>query len=373
MSSSFPRFLPLVLASPLLGLVGCDRPWQDDDGKLPFTMTDPATDYGEAIQRLHALVTYVDAVVLVIVAIVLLYTLFRFRDDGSGRKPEQIHGNTQLELGWTMAPVVIVVALLVPTVRTIFELGNAAPDGSLEVRVVGKRWWWAFDYLKDGVVTANDLHIPAGVPVSLILESDSVIHSFWAPRIGGKRDVIPGRQNRMWFTVTDPVAAGTPVVYRGECAEFCGESHAYMRFDVIAHEAGDFAKWVQDMKTPVETPSDAQILQGKDRFVGAGCAGCHAITGHEQAKGIIGPNLTRFGTRQWLGARTEPNTPENLVKWIMDPNSMKPGTSYEGNISRGVEGANDGMNVPGDDPNIPGTQVSQADAEAIAAYLLSLK
>jgi len=200
-----------------------------------------------------------------------------------------------------------------------------------------------------------------------------VIHSFWTPRLGGKRDAVPGRQNRMWFTVTDPIQAGSPVMYRGECAEYCGESHALMRYDVWAHETAEFDGWLEAMKTPVVASTDAKVLDGKAKFVTAGCAGCHAITGHDQAQGIRGPNLTRFGERKTLAARTEENSHENLVAWILDPNKIKPGTTMEGNRSRGPDGANDGMNVPGDDPAVPGTQVKPEDADAIATYLLSLK
>lgn len=361
---------PLVTA--LLALTGCDRPWADPVD-YPFTSTDPATDFNLAILDLYSTVTWIDTIVLIVVAIIFFYTIWRFRHDGTNRKPEQVHGNTPLEIGWTLAPVVIVIGLLVPTVRTIFALGDAAPKNALEIRVVGKRWWWAFEYVKSGVVTANEMHIPAGRVVSLILESDSVIHAFWTPRLGGKRDAVPGRQNRIWFTVTDPVAAGAPVTYRGECAEYCGESHALMRHEVVAHEGNEFDGWLAAMQQPVVLADDPLVLAGQEKFVTTGCAGCHAIVGNDQAKGLRGPDLTRFGARQKLGASTELNTHEMLVRWILDPNSIKPGTTMEMNRSRGPDGANDGMNVPGDDPAVPGTQVSQADAEAIAAYLHALK
>jgi cytochrome c oxidase subunit II len=363
--------LPLVSAL-LLALASCERPWNDGE-KLPFTTTDSVTDLNESILRLYGLVTWIDTVILIVVGIVYFFTIARWRHDGTSRKPEQVHGNTPLEIGWTLAPVVIVIGLLVPTVRTIFELGDAAPKNALEIRVIGKRWWWAFEYVKSGVMTANELHIPAGRPVSLILESDTVIHSFWTPRLGGKRDAVPGRQNRLWFTVTEPIAAGAPVTFRGECAEYCGESHALMRHEVVAHEASEFDAWLTSMATPPAPAEDPEVLAGKEKFVTVGCAGCHTVRGNDLAKGVLGPDLTRFGTRQKLGASTEPNTREMLVKWILDPNSIKPGTTMEGNPSRGAAGANDGMNIPGDDPAIPGTQVSQADAEAIAAYLHALK
>ena len=369
----FPSVAVRALVLTQLALSGCARPWQDENGSLPFTSTDPVTDFGEASQALYATVTYIDTVILIAVAAVYFYVIWRFRHDGTNRKPEQVHGNTPLEIGWTLAPVVIVIGMLVPTVRTVFEIGDAAPKNALEIRVIGKRWWWALEYVKSGVVTANELHLPAGRPVSLILESDSVIHAFWTPRLGGKRDAVPGRQNRIWFTVTDPVLAGAPVTFRGECAEYCGEAHALMRHEVVVHEGNEFDAWLTAMQTPVVVPADPAVLAGQEKFTSVGCAGCHAITGNDQAKGIRGPDLTRFGARAKLGASTELNTHDMLVKWILDPNAIKPGTTAEANPSRGPDGANDGMNIPGDDPKIPGTQVSPEDAAAIATYLHALK
>ncbi|MBA2320541.1 MAG: cytochrome c oxidase subunit II [Deltaproteobacteria bacterium] len=312
------------------------------------------------------------AIVVGVVTLLVLVAVLRRR--GRVEEPDRSEGGKTIVLvSGALVPVVVLVALFVYVLSTLDATAQPTHGTRLTIDVRGKQWFWDVRYPRERIVTANELHIPAGRPVSLILESDSVVHSFWTPRLGGKRDVIPGRQNRIWFTHTDPVLAGAPVTYRGECAEYCGESHAFMRHEVVTHEAGEFDAWLASMAQPVDPGTDPQVLAGKEKFVTTGCAGCHAITGNDQAKGILGPDLTRFGSRQKLGASTELNTREMLVQWIMDPNSIKPGTTMEDNHSRGPAGANDGMNVPGDDPSVPGTQVSKEDAEAIATYLHALK
>lgn len=344
-------------------LAGCARPWQYEEG-FPLTTTDASTDFNEAILQVYGTITYITIVVFVIVSALLAYVLYRFRDDGSPGNPEQIHGNIQLEIGWTLIPVVIVIALLVPTVRTIFQIADAAPEGALEIRVIGKRWWWEFQYVESGVITANEMHLPVDRPVSLLLESDTVIHSFWVPRLGGKRDLVPGRTNRIWFTIDsskDGVAAGQPHRYLGECAEYCGESHALMRFDVIAHTPDEFEGWLTAMQTPPALSDDALVRRGEQAFSEGGCVGCHTIVGNDAAKGTQGPSLTNYGDRVRLASGTIPNTPENLLAWIRDPDAIKPGTTKWSNPSRGL----DGMNIP--------VELTVEQVNALVAYLMSLK
>lgn len=345
-------------------LTGCaQRPWQAEGG-YPLSTMDAATDLNASILDLYGTITYLTVAIFLIVTALLAIVVYRFRDDGSPGIPEQIHGNVQLEVGWTLIPVVIVISLMVPTVRTIFEIADAAPEGALEVRVLGKRWWWRFEYVASGVVTANELHLPAGRPVSLLLESDNVIHSFWVPRFGGKRDAVPGRINRMWFTIDpqeDGIAPGRPHRYRGECAEYCGEAHAMMRMDVIAHTPQDFERWLTRMQEPLVPPDDPLVRQGLAAFSEGGCVGCHTILGNDAARGTQGPNLSRFGDRARLAAGVLPNTPENLRAWIANPNEVKPGTTKAANASRAL----DGMNIP--------TSLTAAQIDALVAYLLSLE
>lgn len=383
-----------------LGLAACGSDIWNFEAN-PMTTVDPITDMGVAIQSVYYQITVWTLGIAVLVGAIYAYVLVRYRDQGQKEQPKQIHGNPALEIGWTLAPVVIVVLILVPTVRTIFELGDAAPEDKVEVKVIGKRWWWEFRYVpngdtvKDEIVTANQLHLPANKTASMLVTSDSVIHSFWVPRLGGKRDAVPGRTNRLWFTLLPDCSTvegavpgdncseeqpkdGEPLHYMGECAEFCGESHAQMKFDVVLHTENDFRDWADSMTEPVE-PSDEMAKAGHELFGELGCGGCHAIEGHPRAKGIIGPSLTRFGERSRLGAGVAENTPENLKTWIANPDALKPGATGRFNLSRGPEGANDGMNppiIPGvaDDPdgdNYPNYSDDQLDK--LVAYLQSLK
>ncbi len=302
----------------------------------------------------------------------------RFRDDGKPGNPKQIHGNAALEFGWTLAPVFIVIMITVPTIKTIFEIGGQAPEGALEVRVTGKRWWWAFEYMESGVVTANELHLPAGKPISLLLESDTVIHSFWVPRLGGKRDLVPGRVNRMWFTIQDEVAENAePIEYLGECAEFCGEQHARMRKRVYAHHPNDFAEWLEAMKVPTKIDdTNTAAKHGEELFSGTGgCAGCHTVVGNAAATGKTGPNLTHYADRHSIGAGAallDGKSPEErtalLSQWLRDPDSIKHGSTKHANASR----ATDGMNLP--DANNDGLpDLTEAEVADLVAYLMALK
>ncbi len=355
------RTLPLLAIASAALLAGCGSDLYPA-ATNPVTTVDPITDMGVAIQGVYGQITWWILGIAVLVGALMAYILVVFRDRGQTENPKQIHGNPALEIGWTLLPVVIVILILVPTVRTIFELGDAAPADKVEVEVVGKRWWWEFRYIPDGdlikkpIVTANQLHLPANKTASLLITSESVIHSFWAPRLGGKRDAVPGRTNRMWFTLLPPCdsgaqpcspeqpADGKPLVYDGECAEFCGESHAQMKFDVVLHTEDDFRTWAQGMIEPAE-PEDALAKAGKEAFGELGCGGCHAITGHDRANGIIGPNLTNYGERIRLGASGHMKNDEKLAQWIVNPDELKPGVTMNSNISRGPKGANDGMNV----------------------------
>jgi len=384
----------------LFGLTACGSDlWPSETN--PMTTVDPISDMGVAIQSVYGTITWWTIGIAIVVGALYAYVLVAFRDRGQKEQPKQIHGNPAMEIGWTLAPVVIVILILVPTVRTIFVLGDAAPADKVEVKVIGKRWWWEFRYVPDGdlvkeeIVTANQLHLPANKTASFLITSDSVIHSFWVPRLGGKRDAVPGRTNRLWFTLLPDCATveggvegqtctseqpkdGEPLHFMGECAEFCGESHAQMKFDVLLHTEKDFRAWVDAMQNPTE-PSDAQAKAGKELFGELGCGGCHAIEGHKRARGIIGPNLTNFGMRHRIAAGIVDNTPENLKSWIANPDRIKPGATMRTNISRGPEGANDGMNVPvvpgkSDDTDNDGyPNFSDDQLDKLVAYLQSLK
>src|SRR5438874_1508648 len=195
-----------------------------------------------------------------------------------------------MEIAWTLAPAVILVFVAVPTVRTIFATAGDAPPDALKVEVIGHQWWWEFKYPELGITTANELHVPVAKAVQVAITSADVIHSFWAPPLGGKRDAIPGQVNRIAFRA-DSVGD-----YSGQCAEFCGASHANMRLRVLVDSDAGFTAWVRDQQSPPATPAKASLAeQGKAIYARAACIGCHAIQG--VSPGTIGPNLTHVATR----------------------------------------------------------------------------
>ena len=195
-------------------------------------------------------------------------------------------------------------------------------DGEpLRIAVVGERWWWRVRYLDENggaqATSANEVHMPTGRPVEFVLTSPNVIHSFWIPSLGGKLDMIPGRENR--FTLQ----ADRTGTYRGVCAEYCGEQHALMAFSVVVHEPAEFDRWLARESEPAAEPADERLLRGRQAFIDWGCGACHAIQGTEAA-GIIGPDLTHVGGRLTLGAGTLPNNASTLARWIARNQEIKP-------------------------------------------------
>jgi cytochrome c oxidase subunit 2 len=314
-----------------------------------------------------------------------------------------------LEIAWTIAPAIIVVAIVIPTIKGVFQLQTPPEGDALVVEVTGKRYWWSFHYPELGVTTANELHLPVGRPVSLRLESGDVIHSFWVPQLGGKRDVNPvvtmpegeeGKRNWMHFTIKEEG------VFWGQCAEFCGEAHSLMGIRVVAVTEEEFQAWVTDWKTPAPTANAPEVIAAsdlsadgntsagettptsgpeaqdgttsqvatmpaEDPLVARGrqvffrettCVLCHAIEG-TAAPGIIGPNLTRIGSRTTIAAGMLENTPENLVRWLKDPLSVKPGAQ--------MPGADYPASIMG--IQYPATNLNDEQIQALAAYLSSMR
>jgi len=238
--TNWPRLLTAALfVAVLLLVVGCST----GDPQNTFS---PEGDVAERQRDLFNLVLWPAVVVLVLVEGLLLYALVRFRRRKADELPDQVHGNTRLELAWTIAPAVLLMALTVPTVSAIVDLGRAPASDALQVTVTGIQWRWQFEYsdIKDSegkpLQVFDEMHIPVGKEIGAHLEALDVIHSFWVPKLAGKLDVIPGRGNRMWFNATKP---GT---YSGQCAEFCGLGHAGMRLTVVAESEEDFQAWVDD-------------------------------------------------------------------------------------------------------------------------------
>ena len=343
-----------VLVLPVLA-VGCGR-------EYPQSTIDPVTsDFGPAIQDLYMTVFWWTMVILAVVWGVLAYVLIKYRARPGGPAPQKTRGHLGLEIGWTAGAAIIVVLITIPTVQTVFRTQAAPAEDALVVEVVGRQWWWEFHYPADEVTTANELHLPVGRPVDLHLRSGDVIHSFWVPRLGGKRDLNPWvrepdgsgpRVNRLALTVAE---AG---IYYGQCAEFCGPSHGLMGLRVVAESEGDFQEWLRRMRTPVAPDSGSLADDGREVFMRSTCVACHAIDG-TNARGALGPNLTRIGARTTIGAGLLENTTDNLVAWIRDPSALKPGVKMPG-IATGGGG-------------FPATGLSEEELAVVAAYLSSLK
>ena len=344
------------------------------------------TDFGRDIDFLWDRLLGWGTAVFVLVEAVLLYTIVRYRARPGAPAPAQTHGNTALELTWTILPAVILVFIAIPTVRIIFKTQAKAPESSLQVEVIGHQWWWEFRYPQYGVTTANELYLPTGRTVNFALKTKDVLHSFWIPNLGGKRDLISNRTNYMWFTADSVVSAAM----NGQCAEYCGDSHANMKFKVFTVAPADFESWAAHQKRPavfgvapaapvaaavpvkraargslkVAAPTDTaptpvgytfpadQIkpffwpktpipaglqeipgavlaqgdpARGKEIYSRSACIGCHIISGNPMSMGVIGPNLTHFGSRHTLAAGLFANDARHLALWIKNSRLMKPG------------------------------------------------
>lgn len=381
-----PSLLVLLLAS-----CGVD---------YPQSSINPHSDFADIIQGLYVSVFWWTMVILAVVWVALGWVLVKFRAKDDGRTPRQIRGHLGLEIGWTVGPALIVIAIAIPTIQAVFATQRPVADDAMVVEVTGHRFWWQFHYPEQGITTANELRLPVDRPVNLRLGSPDVIHSFWVPMLGGKRDVNPTvtvregdevRYNWLFFT---PQTIGT---YMGQCAEFCGDSHAFMAMRVMVETEDDFNAWaerwhdspgaiaMEDLGPDAETelqmagePSteeegdpamqavgdeDPLATVGRDVFLNqATCGACHAIEG-TIAQGDVGPNLTLFGERTTLAAGILENNAENLEAWIKHPASFKPAAAMPG-----VDYAMEGTAGPW-----PATGLDDEQVSAVAAYLLSLK
>jgi cytochrome c oxidase subunit 2 len=221
-------------------------------------------------------------------------------------------------IGGVVMPVIVLIGIYVLTVRGLAALAAPPTPPAVVVEVTGRQFWWEVHYPDQGFTTANEIHIPAGEPVEFRLAADTVIHSFWVPRLHGKLDMIPGRVNSIWMR------ADGPGVFRGQCAEFCGVQHARMVFLIIAEPRPEFERWVANQRRPPGEPPMPQAHAGRALFMTLTCKTCHTIKGTE-ANGTIGPDLTHVGSRQTLAAGTLPNTAEDLARFIDRPQEIKPG------------------------------------------------
>jgi len=308
----------------------------DVNWDAPMNTVSGITEWSRDINDVYGLTTWITVVVFFAVAIPLIVTLVKFRDKNDGTVPKQFHGNATLEVMWTVIPVVLLLFIAVPTWRVLFKHAHV-PEGALEVEVIGHQWWWEFKYPQNGkIITANELHLPEKTPIHFKVWSADVIHAFWIPKFGGKMDAnptafnedgTPRRYNSLNFMTPAVADAGKKGgdMYQGQCTQLCGASHALMRFNVVIHTKDEFESWVKNAYTP---PKVETTLAQAGEQVFARCQACHTIAGtpSEQIPGQkIGPNLTNFGNRKYLGAGTRLNTQENLATWLRDPSSVKPG------------------------------------------------
>jgi cytochrome c oxidase subunit II len=331
-----PRLRSWLITAALF-LSGCAGPF-------PQSTLSPRSDFGRAVDHLFTGIFWWAAFVFVVVETLLLVAIVRFRHREGGPAPKPLHGHTVLEIAWTLAPALILVFVAVPTVRTIFATAGDAPADALKIDVIGHQWWWEYKYPDLRLVTANEMHVPVGKAVQVSITSADVIHSFWAPALGGKRDAIPGHVNRIAFR------ADTVGDYSGQCAEFCGASHANMRLRVLVELDAVFQAWVAAQQGGPVAPARASPAEhGKEIFARSACIGCHTIQG--VSPGIIGPNLTHVGARSTIAGGIFPNDSLHLAAWIADAPSLKPGAL----MTR--------MKPP----------LTDADIAALVAYLLSLK
>ena len=287
--------------------------------KYPQNTLVPTTEFGRWIDSTYRLIAYWEVGIFAVVALGLLIAIVRFRARPGHTAQHDMHGHTGLELGWTLLPAVILAFIAVPTVRTIFRSQAPAAANALQIKVIGHQWWWEFQYPTLGITTANELHLPLGQTANFELTSADVIHSFWFPGFGGKRDVIPGHPNAIWWT---PEKVG---LFRGQCAEFCGVSHANMRMRAFVDTPADFQVWVASQQAKPDSVQPAgDALAGAKVFSSSACVGCHMING--VSFGVLGPNLTHVGSRTTIAGGTMANTPENVARWLKNPPQEKPGS-----------------------------------------------
>ena len=235
------RYLSVALTAVLaLALTACAT-------EYPNTTFSRNTEFGRQIDNIWDLLLLLGTIVFIFVEIVLLYAIWRYRARPNSPEPKHVHGNTTLEIAWTLIPALILVVIAVPTVKTIFKTQAKAVPDALQVEVIGHQWWWEFRYPQYGVVTANDLYMPIGKTVNFHLKTVDVLHSFWVPQLGGKRDLISNHTNYIWWT---PDSVTSAVAWNGFCVEYCGASHANMRFRAFVVPQADFDSWIAHQKSP---------------------------------------------------------------------------------------------------------------------------
>ena len=319
----------VLVAGPSLVLAGC--------GSSQSTL-EPHSGPAHDIDTLWWVMFVGSAVVFAVVTTLVLVAALRRRGDGVRRKEAPPAGRALVLWGGAIVPLLVLIGLFVLILQTIPSTSAAqAEKGKLTIRVVGRQWFWDVSYPRDHFTTANEIHIPVGVPVRVEARSGDVIHSFWVPALNRKIDMIPGQKNEI---LLEADRAG---VYRGQCAEFCGLEHAEMAFIVVADPPNRFRAWLAEQRKPAGAAGS-----GAQLFTSIGCGGCHRIRGTE-ANGEVGPDLTHVGSRAYIAAGAIPNDMENLREWIRNPQHVKPGAK------------------------MPALSLTNEQVRTLAAYLRSLR
>jgi len=290
----------------------------------PTNIFTPISTPADTIFGLSMFVLAVTGVIFVVVFSLLVYAAIKFRIKAGDNscEPAQVYGSSQVELAWTVIPVLIVVVLFLAAARVIASIQNATPPpGAIQVTVIGHQYWWEYRYPDLKVVTANELHVPVSdpahpTPTFLTLLSADTDHSFWVPRLAGKTDLIPNHPNHMWI---DPHETG---LYLGQCSQYCGVQHAKMLLRVYVQTRAEFDRWIDEQSQPAVVNERAS--EGRQIFEATACVNCHTVAG-TVAKGRFGPDLTHLMSRDTIASGATINTHENLRAWIRDPNVLKPG------------------------------------------------
>jgi cytochrome c oxidase subunit 2 len=275
-----------------------------------------------AIADLFTQTLFVCGFILLVVTVLIAVCAVKFRERKPGAEPAQTHGHTRLEIAWTVVPILIVVWLTVLTARTM-AASDPPADRTPDITVTAHQWWWEVRY-RSGVVTANEIHVPAAKDVLISLESADVIHDFWVPQLGRKIDATPGHPTHVWIQADE---AGS---YLGTCAEYCGAQHAWMRIVVVAQPLAEFEAWERHQLEPPPSPASEDAARGAQTFREMTCAQCHAIgsgdTPSPAGRATAAPDLTHLAGRTTLGAGVVDNTPSNLALWLKDPQAIKEGS-----------------------------------------------
>ena len=348
MKSSTVRFLVrtiLLLFLSSIALWASEPKGSSSHGTNIFA---PASSPAKSIADLSVFVLVITGIIFLVVFVLLVYSVIKFRGRATdaGREPAQVYGSTQIELAWTIIPILIVVVLFLATARVIHAIQDAPePPGAVQVTAIGHQYWWEFRYPKLGIVTANELHIPVSdpsdpKPTFLQLLSADTDHSFWVPELGGKTDLIPNHPNRLWM---DPQRTG---VFLGQCAQYCGTQHAKMLLRVYVQTRDEFDRWIQEQSQAAHVSDTA--AEGERIFETTACINCHAVAG-TVADGRFGPDLSHLMSRDTIAAGAAPNTAENLRRWIKNPDLIKPGS------------------------RMPAMELSDRDLDSVTAYLMTLR